>query len=163
MKTLATAQPFSFVLVVVTVGYTFFCIVKNVSIVANREGDCCKVRCSSYTQWITPAGRDTGGGKVSALEFYHLPRFSNTRETVLHYMWNESIKNDDRGTWIKLPDGGKAHLQDSLLIILNVSDGSTVTHRRELLFFCPLCRCTDGDSILPSHVGGGSLKHERKE
>lgn len=61
MKTLATAQPFSFVLVVVTVGYTFFCIVKNVSIVANREGDCCKVRCSSYTQWITPAGRDTGG------------------------------------------------------------------------------------------------------
>lgn len=24
------------------------------------------------------------------------------------------------------------------------------------------CRCTDGDSILPSHVGGGSLKHEKE-
>lgn len=139
MKTLASAQPFSFVLVVVTIGYTFFYIVKNVSIVANIGTEtAARWGAPPSTQRITPASRGTGWGKVSALEFFHLPRFSNTRETVLHYVWNESIKNDDRGTWIKLPDGGKAYLQDSLLIMLNVSDGSTVTHRRELLFFCPL-------------------------
>lgn len=146
-----------------TIGYTFFYIVKNVSIVANiREGDCCEVRCSSWHA-AGNTSRQRHGGRSLLWSFQHLPCFLNTRETGWHYMRNDSIKNDDRGTWIKLPDGGKAYLQDSLLILPNVSDGSTVTHRRELLFFCPPCRCTDGDSILPSHVGSSSLKHERKE
>lgn len=65
---------------------------------------------------------------------------------------------DQTARWRK-----KTYLQDSLLIILNVSDGSTLTHRRELLFCCPPHRCTDSDNILPPQVGGSSFRHKRKE
>lgn len=68
MKTLASAQPCSFVLVVVTIGYTFSYTVKNVSTMANLGMEtAARWSAPPSTQWITPASRSTGESLCSGV------------------------------------------------------------------------------------------------
>lgn len=131
----------------------------------HKDQDCCEVRCSSYHTVIEkqPAGPLVGGlcsgvlATALLLLFKHPWDSLSLRVKWIHQKWWQG-NMDQTARWRE-----KMCLWGSLLIILNVSDGSTLTHRRELIFCCPPCRCADSDNILPPQLGGSSLKHKRRQ